>query len=392
MRFAIRAGVALVGAALFVFPAVAGPPDASNLWARLSGPAESILERRQDAWTEDGPAYDRREQRSHRLNRLLDKAVAQLAVGDAVDIRRQIAERRTAITDHERRIADLRGAMAGLPEDSCDGAGPDASFIMRQIACVAAASRPAQRRRIAAEQQAITQAQGEIEALQARFVGSLAELGIPLTPEQADALLRVATAADIIGMHAVYANLRRVNDELLRATVEADETMEVARRYYGFYTVLLEVALHMHEAFLAKVREEHMPRLDTIARDAAAARADAERLRARARDLALRGQLDGNVKALDLTLKAVALYRQTLEGQERTIAESWRRIAQRHEVAVNTWRTVQASADILALMNESGRSFDTLLRLDVPALRPFDNLQLQREFDRLTKELTVPSS
>lgn len=393
VRTVVVAGLVLIGTGLTW---MAGTPAQSAetgrpaaVWADVEGTAEDILQRREEDWATTPGRYDPLDARSRSLNRLLDRAVERLSQGEAMETRDRIAALRTELAALEGDIAELRAGLAALPAERCDAAGTDASWVERQIACAFATSRTEQIQRIAEKRQRADAVAAQIDTLKNEFAERMAAIGIRLTPEQTDGLLRVATAGDLVAAHTVYENLRAVNDELQRATVADDESVDVARRYYGVYAVLLEVALHMHERFLDTVRHEHLPRLAAIAEEAAAARAEARALRARQTDAALAAQLDANVKALDTTLKAASLYRRTLNEQVGAMTAAWARVERQHAVAVNTWRTVRASSDMLAMMGESGRAFDSLLSLELPAPRAFDNVQLQREFERLTDRLVA---
>lgn len=391
----LAAGVALAGTALgdAVRASAASEPGTEErtgaLWADLDGTAGDILERRERDWTVSAGRYRAVEERSYALNRLLDEALDRLSDGEATGLRARVAELRQRQAGLEREIADLRAGMVALPAERCDAAGPDASWVGRQVACAFATSRADQAARIAEARRQADEVAAAIEQAKQDFTRSMGTLGIRLSADQVDGMLRLATAGDVVAAHTVYDNLRRVNEELQRATVGSDESVEVARRYYGFYTVLLEVALHMHERFLDTVRNHHLPRLTAVEEEARAARAEAANMRRRERDGVLSAQLDANMKALDLTLQAASLYRRTLEEQVQAVTAAWKRVGRQRDVAVNTWRTVRASADMLAMMSESGRAFDALLTLELPPPRVFDNQQLKREFERLTDRLVA---
>lgn len=372
-----------------VVSAAAAEPPAGALWAELDDTADSILQRRQTDWSVSADRYRTVEERSYALNRLLDAALERLSDGEATGLRARIADLRQRLAAREAEIADLRAGMVALPAERCGAAGGDASWVGRQIACAFATSRADQAARIAEARRQADELTAAIETAKQEFSRSLEGLGIRLSVEQVDGLLRLATAGDVVAAHTVYDNLRRVNEELHRATVSSDESVEVARRYYGLYAVLLEVALHMHERFLDTVRNHHLPRLTAVEEEARAARAEAADMRRRERDGVLAAQLDANMKALDLTLQAASLYRRTLEEQVQAVTAAWKRVGRQRDVAVNTWRTVRASADMLAMMNESGRAFDALLTLELPPPRVFDNQQLKREFERLTDRLVA---
>ncbi len=61
-------------------------------------------------------------------------------------------------------------------------------------------------------------------------------------------------------------------------------------------------------------------------------------------------------------------------------------------VATNTYETVKVSGELVDLMQSSQRLLDNLRSLEVPPLRTFENLEMKREFDRLTLRLQRESS
>ena len=61
-------------------------------------------------------------------------------------------------------------------------------------------------------------------------------------------------------------------------------------------------------------------------------------------------------------------------------------------MALNTYETVKVSGDLVALMKDSRRLLDTLFSLQVPRLRAFENLEMKREFERLTRTLRGAST
>ena len=65
------------------------------------------------------------------------------------------------------------------------------------------------------------------------------------------------------------------------------------------------------------------------------------------------------------------------------------RLAKDLAVARNTFETVKLSGDLLTVMRSSEQLFELLYELQVPELRPFENVEMQREFERLTDQLRI---
>ena len=60
-----------------------------------------------------------------------------------------------------------------------------------------------------------------------------------------------------------------------------------------------------------------------------------------------------------------------------------------HDLAVaqNTYETVKMSGELVALMQGSRHHVDSFFNLQVPPLRAFENVEMKREFQRLTSTL-----
>jgi hypothetical protein len=97
--------------------------------------------------------------------------------------------------------------------------------------------------------------------------------------------------------------------------------------------------------------------------------------------------LTANLKAQELTLQAAAFYRDYLITQSRQLQEARQHLAQDIAVAQNTYETVKVSGELVALMRNSQQLLNDLLNRQVPPLRPFENLEMKREFEKLTAQL-----
>ena len=111
------------------------------------------------------------------------------------------------------------------------------------------------------------------------------------------------------------------------------------------------------------------------------------------REIGRRDILKANMEAQEFTLRAARDYRDYLLQQREQVATARKRLARDIAVAANTYETVKVSGDLVDLMQASQRLLDNLRSLEAPALRTFENLQMKREFERLTLRLQgLPAS
>jgi hypothetical protein len=78
-----------------------------------------------------------------------------------------------------------------------------------------------------------------------------------------------------------------------------------------------------------------------------------------------------------------------LRGQRRTVLDENRRVRTQEAAAINTYRTVCLSINVAELIGYCQAAFRALRELQLPPLRPFQNLQLNDELQRLAERVTA---
>jgi hypothetical protein len=97
--------------------------------------------------------------------------------------------------------------------------------------------------------------------------------------------------------------------------------------------------------------------------------------------------LQANIRAQKLTIAAARMYRSYLEKQRADIDTARNRLAPDLAAARNTYETVKVSSELVAMMKSGRNLFDSLKNLQIPELRVFENLEMKREFEKLTLEM-----
>lgn len=384
----------MMGAALAAGIALLPQISHSNIMAPhgsytdLGTPVAQIISMRAPAWTARPGDYRALPNRDERLNALLNNAVEVLTKGEAVESRDRLNALQASLRQTARSLRSARAQLTVTADNPC--AAADIGF--NQITCRFETTRSEQAASIRDLQGTLQQRQQQILAERDRFAADLQHIGINVRPDQVSSLMRMATANDIVSLHAVYANLRDINAVLQQAAAQDNASPASVRRYYGIYTVLLEVGLHMHEDIYFKLRNTYLPRLDALALETAEAYKQARALSSTTTRADLKAQLESNIASLTTTMRAAVIYRQSLEAQAKAINASWERLYEQHQVAVNSFSAASLSADLLSEMQESGRHVASLSQLDIPPINAIGNAALQREFERLTLEIQLPNS
>lgn len=341
-------------------------PDDARLWEELMPRLDEAItlqdERRElpaSSWFGRDRAANARE-----LNALLDE-VSVILIGDNV-LRARIHALNETIDGNRAAIAELKQRRITAPSDSLWRKTVD--DIEQEID---------EREALLAEQRAALQSVREEAAAELRG------MGLDIDAEGLEFLLSTVVGDDVVDMTLAFEQVRHLTAQLETLTVESQEDLAAARRYYGMYSVLLRTLDRMHATLLDSIASDYQPRIEAIGERARELQQETRRLQAQAPSRVLAS----NLEAQQLTIDAAQRYGEYLAGQRRQIALSREQLARDIAVAQNTYETVKMSGDLVALIQNSRQLLDELFRLQVPPLRAFENLEMKREFERLTSSL-----
>lgn len=345
----------------------------ARIWKDLVPKLDATL-----ALTEERPQLPERawlgrdqEDADAEIAELLDAAVAILSRSPVQRYRDRIAELRTEIAAARADIDRFRRERVAAPQES---------LIASTVADYD--------QRIAEREAAIRAAQAALERVKADFVADLRTLGLALSSDQIDLLLATVVGDNIIDLGILFDNVKAITGQLETLVEESGEDLESARRYYGMYVILLRALAHMHQAVLDAIETRYIPRIEAIAARAAALSEETKALIKAQPDRA--ELLRNNLHAQQLTIEAAAVYRDYLAQQRAQIERAQQTLSADIDTAWNTYQTVQVSGELVDLVHSSRDLLDNLLDRQVPPLRPFENLEMQRELQKLTRQLRRP--
>jgi hypothetical protein len=299
-----------------------------------------------------------------------DAIIDVLATGKLRDIRNRLQAIRADIQSHRDKIRDLHFAEVGQLDD---------------------ASRDETARLIEAENQAIQKDDAQVNELAAAFSAELRDAGVDLSPVQLGSLLNVTSGDDLSEIAELFASLRTISDALEQSTVSSSEDIDIAKRYYEIYAVLLDTALYAEVRFIHKVDELWIPRIDAVTVETRKLGAETDRLLATTSN-ANRSVLAANKRAQAMTTQTADLYRHYLLEQRRDALSIARKLQEQRNVALNTYKTVAQSIDLVRLVRTSNGEFQQLLQVEIPPLRPFESEQMKLEFEKLSNQINKPAS
>ncbi len=306
------------------------------------------------------------------INALLDQTVDILAVSPALRHRERIQTLQGEIDRVRANIADLRQKRVSAPTDST---------ISKTVADYD--------RLIKARETDIERMNREIGQIRREFAQELRAMGLELSDEQVEFLLSTVVGDNMVDLGILFDNVKSITLQLEQLVAQSGEDLRSARRYYGLYVVLLQSLNRMHVRIEEAIGEHYLPQIDGIVAQARTLAEDTRRLLHTSPDKA--ALLNANLQAQQLTIDAAGVYRQYLDDQARQVRKAREELDRDIAAAWNTYETVRVSGELVGLVKSSQQLLEGLMNRQIPALRPFENLEMQREFQKLTQQLRGPA-
>jgi len=341
-----------------------------EMWTDVVPTLEQTLTLREEQEKLPERAWLRRDQADAQddINALLDDAVAILSLSPMQQYRQRIDELQARIANAHEEIDRYRRERVAAPAES---------LVKKTVDDYDA---------LIAERKAdIERMEAELDRVKREFAEDLRAIGLELSPEQVELLLSTVVGDNVVDLGIVFDNVKQITRQLERLVRESGEDLQSARRYYGMYVVLLRALERMHADVEQAIAEDYLPRIDDIAERARALSKDTRALLRKQPDKA--ELLRANLNAQQLTIDAAAVYRDYLREQQTQVAAARKVIEDDIAAAWNTYETVRVSGELVDLVQSSQRLLNGLLDRQVPTLRPFQNLQMQHELQKLTEQL-----
>lgn len=326
------------------------------------------LQERQDELPESAWLGDDQASNQEAINTLLDEAVGILSTSDLQHYRKRIRVLQAGIAEAHQAIADDRQQRVSAPQKS---------MVKRTVGDIDHS--------IAAHQAEIAQYEEELSQVRRAFATDLRRIGLELNDEQVELLLSTVVGDNLIDLGIVFDNVKAITAQLERLVRESGEDLQSARRYYGMYVILLKSLNRMHFQVEQAIAGRYVPQIDAIVTRARSLTTETRVLMESSPDKA--ELLAANLSAQHLTIQAAGVYREYLMDQGQEVTDARRELQRDIAAAWNTYETVRVSGELVGLVRSSRKLLDGLLDRQVPALRPFQNLEMKREFEKLTAQL-----
>lgn len=356
-------------------------PSTGEIWDGASPLLEKGLEVYDKGRSESTPNFtlnpfgDSKASCQKELEQILDKLLQILGLSGAAGYRDQIRTLQSEIADSKMRIGEYRQRLISAPSEKS----------LNPIEGIWVRSRKGLEEQVELEREALARKSQQVEESKSGFREYLKNIGVTASPESADSFL-LPIEDDILSMVAVISNVKQLTAELERLLDESKEGLVEAMRFYGIYVLLVLAVDRIEKHFVKKVDEEFSPQLKQITAEARQIIADA---RSQVSNGGPADILSSNIETNDRTIKGCQLFAEILESQRRAIVARNCDTQRVLGAAVNTYRTVRIATDVRKVFGECQTAFKALRELSLPALRTFQNAQLNDELQRLAARVAL---
>ncbi|MEL6747198.1 MAG: hypothetical protein AAFO79_05225 [Pseudomonadota bacterium] len=321
-----------------------------------------------------------REDREANIRALLDAALGVVTDVPIVDLQKTIKARRQAIVNLNEQIVQLKEKQLSAPQDAMlPGILSDTVGSLQE--------------EIEDLEQRIVKNHHDVAAAKTNIGAALKNAGITMSPEQQDLLLDSVLSEDLVKLVAAFNAAKLIDEQLARMVEASGDNMFAARKFFAMHAALFAMLVHAQDELIGKIDTQYLPRLDAIGRDIKRARGKTDRLlREDNRPDQVRA-LRANRKSQDFAARVAKYYRGYLLQQRAQLAAARARAVKDLQIADNTYETVEASVQLRALIKDATASFEAIQRLEAPGFdQIFQDQELRREFENLTRKLDVPTS
>jgi len=217
------------------------------------------------------------------------------------------------------------------------------------------------------------------EELVSAMQGEYQRLGLNLGREQVAFYLSAASGRDIVGLSAIFQNVKDLNAQLEDLMRQGSGGAGAQRRYYGVHVVLVQALAHAHDMIIERIDGRYLPKLGEIAEENRKVQERTRKLVDQA-DATHAAALAANQRAQENTAQAIELYKEHLAGLRQRMQTSREGVSQRYMVSKNTYDTIVVASALITEMESCVQDLMALKGMHLPDMVPFDDGAVREKF------------
>ncbi len=332
----------------------------------------NIEEEKVDLKKNDWPWKRDRRDADRQANKLILNALDALEISGLTEAREAYAEIEEDILEAQKEIAELQEKRISAPEKST-------SWFFSKT-----------RRQLNSRISTLKNDLGNYEQQQQELLEQLrreyANIGIEIKPEQVRFYLSSISGDDIMGLSAVFHNVKQLNQKLEEMMRETPDNMASVKRYYGLHVVMIKAIIVAHDRMVSHIDERYIPRLNELREDNRDAAKQTRKLLENA-DPGQRAVLQASQRTQEMTARAIDLYQKHLIDLRARVEQSLVPLEKRYAVAMNAYQTIRVASDLVSEMKACLKDLSSLQDMHLPDLLPVNDVALEQKFAEITNSL-----
>ena len=200
-------------------------------------------------------------------------------------------------------------------------------------------------------------------------------------------IVAVAMAGNLAAsIMAVAENIKKIQQKIEEVVQSPDSSIELLKTYTGVYMMCHKVYTYAISHALEQIAQVYLKRLGEIQKEATELLQSARHMMNGASS-SDRSILETNVQTNQRTLDAVSFYAQYLKRKRAQLERLHAKAEKSANVAVNTYRTVKTSTELLRMMRSSQNEFTQIFNFEPPSVALMYDERLKGEFEQITARL-----
>ena len=309
--------------------------------------------------------------RDPKFKRIVAECFEILADSETLDLLKKRDKIQKSIQEKRQKIVDRQKELIAAPDEHWNPLKSTKSSLTRDIANL--------KNEIKGLEANLEQAQTEaLELIKGR--------GVPITAEQMNTLISAADGEDTASIMAVAENVKNIQLKIEEVVQSPDSSVELLKTYTGIYMMCHKVYTYAISHALERIDQVYLVKLDALRQEAQGLLNNAKQMLHGANP-SDRKILETNVTANQRTLEVIGLYTQYLRRQKNNLQRLEATAKKSADVAVNTYRTVKTSTELLSMMRASYGEFSKIFDFEPPDVSLLYGERLRGEFEDITAKL-----
>ena len=202
-------------------------------------------------------------------------------------------------------------------------------------------------------------------------------------------LLIVDFSDDLAKSIAIFDVTKQISNTLGQLVKDNSFSSNTTTKYYGVYLILSEILGYAQREYITKIDEEYLTKLESYKESGYQSIQYANEQMRQATMQSSKSIFKKNIEAEEFTIKVIDAYKGILLDQKAQLDNALITTDEQIAVAYSTYKTASNSSVLMSLMIDTQSTFDQILKMQMPDIIPFENIELENEFKSLSNKLSI---